>query len=141
MARPERVGPPDEKITINLGPVDLGRVDLLVEEGFYASRTDFIRDAIRRLLDDHKSVLSEAATRRQVVVGFVRLGRSELERARADNERLDIRVVGRFELADDVGADLADEVIDRLSVRGSLRAPRGVLDRLGDKVAKGGRRP
>ena len=79
MARPERTGPPDEKITINLGPVDLGRVDLLVEEGFYGSRTDFIRDAIRRLLDEHKAVLSDAAVRREVTVGFVRLGRSELE--------------------------------------------------------------
>jgi Arc/MetJ-type ribon-helix-helix transcriptional regulator len=141
MARPERVGPPDEKITINLGPVDLGRIDLLVEEGFYASRTDFIRDAIRRLLDDHKAVLSDAATRREVTVGFVRLGRTELEQARTDKERLDISVVGRLELDDDVEPDLADEVIERLSVRGSLRAPTDVLERLGDKVAKGGRRP
>ena len=141
MARPERVGPPDEKITINLGPVDLGRIDLLVDEGYYGSRTDLIRDAIRRLLDEHKAALSEAAVRREVTVGFVRVGRVELERARRDKQRLDIRVVGRFELDDDVAPDLADEAIERLSVRGSLRVSQPVLDRLGDRVAKGGRRP
>lgn len=141
MARPERSGPPDEKITINLGPVDLGRIDLLVEEGFYASRTDFIRDAIRRLLDDHKSVLSDAAIRREVTVGFVRIGKGELERAAAKREKLDIRVVGRLEIGDDVAPDLADKVIERVSVRGSLQAPQKVLDRLGERVAKGGRRP
>ena len=140
MARPERSGPPDEKITINLGPVDLGRIDLLVEEGFYASRTDFIRDAIRRLLDDHKGVLSEAAIRREVTVGFVRLGSSELERAAARKERLDIRVVGRLEIGADVAPELADKAIERVSVRGSLQAPQDVLDRLGARVAKGGRR-
>lgn len=141
MARPERTGPPDEKITINLGPVDLGRVDLLVEEGFYGSRTDFIRDAIRRLLDEHKAVLSDAAVRREVTVGFVRLGRSELEIALREKERLDLRVVGRLEIAEDVTPDLADRAIERIAVRGSLAAPRPVLDRLGEKVSKGGRRP
>ncbi|HEX7166652.1 MAG TPA: hypothetical protein VF230_06705 [Acidimicrobiales bacterium] len=140
MARPEKSGPPDEKITINLGPVDLGRIDLLVEEGFYGSRTDFIRDAIRRLLDDHKAALSDAAVRKEVTVGFVRLARSELERAVAKKQKLDIRVVGRLEIADDVTPALADKVIERVSVRGSLQAPREVLDRLGERVVKGGRR-
>src|SRR5688572_27091095 len=140
MARPERVSPPDEKITINLGPVDLGRVDLLVDEGFFASRTDFIRDAIRRLLDEHKAALSEAATRREVSIGFVRLDRAALEKVKKAKERLDIRIVGRFELDDDVEPDLADDVIERLSVRGSMRAPQAVLERLGDKVTKGGRK-
>jgi hypothetical protein len=76
-----------------------------------------------------------------VTVGFVRLGRAELEQARKDKERLDIRVVGRFELDDEVTPELADSAIERLSVRGSLRVAQPVLDRLGDKVAKGGRRP
>jgi Arc/MetJ-type ribon-helix-helix transcriptional regulator len=140
MARPERSGPPDEKVTINLGPVDLGRIDLLVEEGFYGSRTDFIRDAIRRLLEEHKTVLSDATVRREVTVGFVRLGSGELERAAKKRETLDIRVVGRLEIDDDVSPELADKVIGRISVRGSLQAPRQVLDRLGERVVKGGRR-
>lgn len=140
MARPERTSPPDEKVTINVGPVDLGRIDLLVDEGYYGSRTDLIRDAIRRLLDEHKDALSEAAVRREVTVGFVRLGRADLERARKDKAKLDVRVVGRFELDDDVTADLADAVIARLSVRGSIRVSQRVLDRLGDRVVKGGRR-
>lgn len=141
MARPERTAPPDEKITINLGPVDLGRIDLLVEEGFFGSRTDLIRDAIRRLLDEHKGVLTDAAIRREVTVGFVRISRAELERAAKKKEKLDIRVVGRLEIGDDVSAALAGEVIERVSVRGSLHASRSVLDRLGDRVTKGGRRP
>ena len=98
-------------------------------------------DAIRRLLEEHKTVLSDAAIRREVTVGFVRLGSRELERAATKHERLDIRVVGRLEIGDDVGPDLADETIERLSVRGSLQAPAEVLDRLGDRVTKGGRRP
>lgn len=141
MARPERTGPPDEKITINLGPVDLGRIDLLVEEGFYGSRTDFIRDAIRRLLEEHKAVLSDAAVRREVTVGFVRLGSTELERAVTKKEKLDLRVVGRLEIGDDVSAELAARAIERIAVRGSLHASPAVLERLGDKVTKGGRRP
>ena len=141
MARPERTGPPDEKITINLGPVDLGRIDLLVEEGFYGSRTDFIRDAIRRLLEEHKAVLSDAAVRREVTVGFVRLGSTELERAVKKKEKLDLRVVGRLEIGDDVSAELAARAIERIAVRGSLHASAAVLERLGDKVTKGGRRP
>ncbi len=140
MARPEKSGPPDEKITINVGPVDLGRIDLLVEEGFYGSRTDFIRDAIRRLLEDHKDVLSEAAVRREVTVGFVRIGSDELERAAKNRAKLDIRVVGRLEISDDVSPELADKTIERISVRGSLQAPRQVLDRLGDRVTKRGQR-
>lgn len=140
MARPERTSPPDEKITINLGPVDLGRVDLLVDEGFYGSRTDFIRDAIRRLLDEHKAALSDAAVRREVTVGFVRLSSAELERAAKKKVKLDLRVVGRLELGDDITPDLADSVIERVSVRGSLAASPAVLDRLGDKVTKGGKR-
>src|SRR5438874_1278528 len=139
MARPERSGPPDEKITINLGPVDLGRIDLLVDEGFYGSRTDFIRDSIRRLLDEHKEFLSDAAVRREVTVGFVRLRRGELEQAAANNEKLDIRVVGRLEIGDDVSAELAEQVIEKVSVRGSLQAPPKVLERLGERVIKGGR--
>lgn len=141
MARAERAGPPDEKITINVGPVDLGRVDLLVDEGFYGSRTDFIRDAIRRLLDEHKSALSDAAVRREVTVGFVRLGRAELENARQRKEKLDLRVVGRVELEPDITPELADRVIEQLSVRGSLQAPQAVLDRLGSRVTRGRRAP
>jgi Ribbon-Helix-Helix transcriptional regulator family len=43
--------PDSEKITINLGFVDLGRVDLMVREGFYSNRADFIRTAIRNQLE------------------------------------------------------------------------------------------
>lgn len=137
MARSERASPPDEKVTVNVGPVDLGRIDLLVEEGFFASRTDFIRDAIRRLLDEHKAALEEATTRREVSIGFVRLSARYLEEVKSKNERLDIKVLGAFQLADDVPPELADAVIDRISVLGSLRAPKSVLERLGDKVARG----
>ncbi len=137
MARTQRAGPGDEKITINLGPVDLGSVDLLVEEGFYASRTDLIRAAIRRLLDEHRSVLNDALTRRELTVGFVSFDRQHLEGVRDRRERLDVRVVGVFALDDDVSPELADETLERVWVLGSFRAARAVAERLGDKVARG----
>lgn len=136
MARPERAGPPDEKLSVNLGPVDLGTIDVLVEEGFYATRADFIRSAVRRQLEEHKAAVADAITRREFTVGYVRHNRTDLEAAKKRKQRLDIRVVGVLHLADDIDADLADAVIERLDVLGSLRAPKAVLDRLGDRVSR-----
>jgi len=111
-------------------------VDLLVEEGFYASRTDFIRAAVRRLLDEHKSFLEDAATRREFSVGVVKLGASYLETVRKKKERLELRVVGVLELRDDVTPELADQTIERVNVLGSFRAPPAVIERLGARVSK-----
>lgn len=136
MGRPERAGPADEKLSVNIGPVDLGTIDVLVEEGFYATRADFIRSAVRRQLDEHKSVLDAAITRREFTVGYVRHNAADLRAVKERRQRMDIRVIGVLHLADDIDPDLADEVIERIKVHGTLRAPAAVLARLGERAAK-----
>lgn len=123
-----------EKVTINLGPVDLGRLDILVEQGLYANRTDAIRTALRQLLDHHEAVISEVAVRRSSVVGALALDRSDLMRWKARGERRSLHVIGLLSLASDVDAELAGETIDSLSVRGIFRAPDAVKKALADRV-------
>jgi Arc/MetJ-type ribon-helix-helix transcriptional regulator len=135
MGRTERAAPADEKITINVGPVDLGSMDVLVQEGFYGSRTDLIRTAIRRLLDSHRKSIDDAIVRKNLTVGVVRFGRSDLERLRRKNERLDLRVVGVLQIADDVSPELADAVIERISVLGSWIAPAAVKAKLAARTS------
>src|SRR5919108_6614066 len=120
MGRKERAGPPDEKVTINLGPVDVGRIDFLVEEGFFQSRTDLIRTAVRRLLDDHKGPIETAVTRDTMAVGVVVWNRKALEEMREKGERATIRVMGVLRLTGNIDPDLADEVIESIRVYGHL---------------------
>lgn len=137
MARAERMGPPDEKVTVNLGPVDVGKVDLLVSEGLYGSRTDFIRTAVRRQIEEHELILHEAVLRRQFTIGYVQQGRGDLERLRAKGERLRARVVGVYRLSKDVTPELADDVLEQVWVLGSFRAPQAVKERLRRKIVRG----
>ena len=134
MGRKERAGPPDEKVTINLGPVDVGRIDLLVEEGFYGSRTDVIRTAVRRLLEDHKAPLDEAIVRQAYSVGAVQWNRGAFEELRKKRERVNLRVVGVLRIANNVSPDLADAVIESIRVLGHLSAPAAVRKRLEPKM-------
>jgi Arc/MetJ-type ribon-helix-helix transcriptional regulator len=100
--------PDAEKITINMNVVDLGKVDLLVSEGFYANRTDFIRTAIRNLLDRHEDEVKGTMVRRQLAVGVLHFNRDELERLKASgNTPLTIAIAGLFSLANDVPPELA----------------------------------
>ena len=130
MVPAERVGPEDEKVTINLGPVDLGRIDLLVREGVYSSRTDFIRDAIRSGLDEQKGLVDDVVTRKEYQVGLILHRRADLEKYRAKGERVSIKVVGVYILGADVTVDLVDAVIEELTVLGSLRGPKDVVEHL-----------
>src|ERR1700733_901415 len=98
-----------EKITINLGYVDLGHIDLLVREGFYGNRTDFIRTAIRNQLDRHAEAATKSIRRLQLDLVLRHITRSELETAQNQGEQLDIRVLGLATIAHDVSADLAAE--------------------------------
>lgn len=108
-----------EKLTINLGVVDLGKIDVLVEEGFYGNRSDFIRTAIRNHLQRHEDDMTQTVTRRSMTVGALHLERKDLEQARADRRRLTISVVGVLSIAGDVTVALADETIESVRVRGS----------------------
>jgi Arc/MetJ-type ribon-helix-helix transcriptional regulator len=115
-----------EKITINVGLVDLGQIDLLVDEGFYANRTDFIRTAIRRQLDSRVSVLTDTVERRALVLGTQHLSRRELEELRNAGRQIELRVLGLATIADDVSPELALATIASVEVLGAFRASRAV---------------
>ena len=123
-----------EKITMNLGHVDLGRIDLLVQEGFYSNRTDFIRTAIRNQLTAEQEQVSQSVTRNMLEMGLLDLSRADLEAAQARGETLDIRVVGLARIADDVSVDLALATIGSINVLGALQASRKVKAALKDRV-------
>ncbi len=115
-----------EKITINIGLVDLGQIDLLVDEGFFANRTDFIRTAIRRQLDSRETVVRNTVQRRALVLGTQHLSRRELERLRDAGQQIELRVLGLATVADDVSPELALATIASVEVLGAFRAPRAV---------------
>lgn len=111
-----------EKITINMLPVDLGRVDLLVREGFYQNRTDFIRTAIRSQISVHAETVRQTVSRRELVYGLQHYARRDLEAIRDAGEVIEIKVVGLASIADDVSAELALETIESIVVLGAFRA-------------------
>ena len=111
-----------EKITINLGYVDLGQIDLLVREGFYANRTDFIRTAVRNQLATAATAVNQTVARRTLVLGTALYTRRELEEARAAGRLVQIRVLGLATIADDVTPELALATIESVEVLGALRA-------------------
>ena len=123
-----------EKITINLGYVDLGHIDLLVQEGFFSNRTDFIRTAIRNQLSSHGDVLKQTVARRSMVLGLQRYSREDLERVRAAGEQLHIQVLGLASIDDDVPAKLAAHTIASIAVLGALRASAAVRAALADRI-------
>jgi len=117
-----RKEPESEKITINLGFVDLGHIDLLVEEGFYSNRTDFIRTAIRNQVLTHGEVLKSSVARRSMVLGLQRFTRQDLEKVLAAGEQLHVHVLGLATIDDDVSPQLATRAIASVLVLGALRA-------------------
>jgi Arc/MetJ-type ribon-helix-helix transcriptional regulator len=123
-----------EKITINLGPVDLGQVDLLVREGFYSNRTDFIRTAIRNQLATHADDVRSTVARKTMVLGLQNFTRSDLEAVRAAGERLRINVLGLATIAGDVSPELAAETIESVTVLGAFRASGAVRRALSDRI-------
>ncbi len=123
-----------EKITINLGLVDLGQIDLLVQEGFYSNRTDFIRTAIRNQLTTHAEAVRQTVARRTLVLGLENYTRRDLEAVRESGERLEIKVLGLATIADDVSPELALETIDSIVVLGALRASPAVKAALKDRI-------
>ena len=123
-----------EKITINMGPVDLGQIDLLVREGFYQNRTDFIRTAIRNQLNTHAEVVRQTVVRKELVLGLQHYTRSELEAVRAAGETLEIKVLGLASIADDVSPELALETIASMEVLGAFRASPAVKAALAGRL-------
>ncbi len=123
-----------EKITINLGLIDLGHIDLLVEEGFYSNRTDLIRTAIRNQLGAHAEVLRKTVARRTLVLGLQQYSRQDLEAVRKSKTKLRIQVLGLVRIADDVSPALARETIESIAVLGALQASAAVKAALADRI-------
>ena len=123
-----------EKITINLGLVDLGQIDLLVQEGFYTNRTDFVRTAIRNQLTTHADVVKRMVARKTLVLGMQHYTRYDLEAVRTAGEKLQISVLGLVSIAEDVSPDLALATIDSIEVLGALRASAAVKAALTGRI-------
>ena len=123
-----------EKMTVNVGVVDLGHVDLLVQEGFYSNRSDLIRTALRNQLALHADTVKQTVARRTLTVGLQHFGRADLERAVASGQRLQVQVVGLARIADDVTPDLARAAIDSVTVLGAFQAPAAVRRALADRI-------
>ena len=126
--------PESEKITVNIGIVDLGRIDLLVQEGFYSSRADFIRTAIRNQLEQQKTAVESITMRKSMVIGTLTFNRRELQQKREENEMINVKVIGMFILADDVTPELALDTIQSVTVRGVFKAPEDVKKALESRL-------
>jgi Arc/MetJ-type ribon-helix-helix transcriptional regulator len=124
-----------EKITINLGFVDLGRVDLLVQEGFYSNRTDFIRTAIRNQLSTHGEEVRESITRHTLELGLRHFTRADLEAVKAAGEKLHIKVLGLASIAADVTPALAVATIESINVLGAFHASPEIKAALADRIS------
>ena len=126
--------PDSEKITINLGYVDLGHIDLLVSEGFYANRTDFIRTAIRNQLSTQNEAVRQVVARKMLVLGLQRFGRTDLETVQAAGQTLEIRVLGLASIEDDVTPELAQATIASVTVLGAFHASPAVKAALAGRI-------
>jgi Arc/MetJ-type ribon-helix-helix transcriptional regulator len=122
-----------EKITVNLGIVDLGRIDLLVQEGYYSTRADFIRTAIRNQLDRQQTAVESITTRKSMVIGTLNLTRKDLEQKRETKEMVNVKVIGMLILSDDISPSLALDTIQSITVRGVIKAPEDVKDALAER--------
>jgi len=123
-----------EKITINLGMIDLGQIDLLVSEGFYSNRTDLIRTAIRNQLNTHAEVVRQTVARRSLVLGMHHYSRADLEAAQQAGIRLQIQVLGLASIASDVTVELALATIESISVLGALHASSAIKAALAERI-------
>lgn len=123
-----------EKITINMSAVDLGKVDLLVSEGLYSNRTDFIRTGIRSQLEKHTFEIQQSVTRHSSVIGVLSYSKADLEKRKQKGKKLSLSVIGVLHLHEDIPADLALEVIEEIKVRGMFNASEAVKIALADRM-------
>lgn len=134
VAEARRVAPDTEKLTINLGVVDLGQIDLLVQEGFYSNRTDLIRTAIRNQLTTHAEVVKQTVARKSLVLGLQHYSRTDLEAVQAAGQRLQIQILGLASIATDVTPELASATIESIVVLGALHASAAVKAALAGRI-------
>ena len=123
-----------EKITINMSVVDLGKIDLLVQEGLYSNRTDFIRTAIRSQIKTNDFELQQSVQRHSFGIGVYHFSRQDLEKVKAEGKTLTITAIGLLHLSDDISPELAVETIEKIRVSGVFRAPDAVISALADRI-------
>ena len=126
--------PETEKITINMSAVDLGKVDLLVQEGLYSNRTDFIRTAIRNQLDKHNLEIQQSVIRHSYVIGVLVYDKADLEKLKLKGEKLELKVIGFLHLANDITPELARDVIESIQCHGIFQASDAVRTVLADRM-------
>lgn len=123
-----------EKISINIGSVDLGRIDLLVQEGFYSNRADFIRTAIRNQLERQSTTVDSIKSRKSMVIGTLVYNHHDLEEKKENNEMVNIKVIGMLILADDITPELALDTVQSITVHGVFKAPEDIKEALKDRI-------
>jgi Arc/MetJ-type ribon-helix-helix transcriptional regulator len=126
--------PETEKITINISAVDLGKIDLLVQEGLYSNRTDFIRTAYRNQLDKHNLEIQQSVTRHSYAVGVLIYDQSDFEKRKLKGEKLKLNLIGFLHLTNDISPELAREVVESIQVRGIFQASEAVKAALADRM-------
>lgn len=126
--------PETDKITINMSAVDLGKVDLLVQEGLYSNRTDFIRTAIRNQLDKHNLEIQQSITRHSYVIGVLTYDKRDLEKLKLKGEKLEMKLIGFLHLANDIPPELACEVIESIHCRGIFHASDALKAALAERI-------
>lgn len=126
--------PESEKITINLSAVDLGKIDLLVQEGLYANRSDLIRTAIRNQLDKHNLEIQQSVTRHAYTIGVLAYDKSDFEKYKAKGRKITIKVVGMLHLGKDISPVLARDVVESIQVRGIFHASEELKATLADRM-------
>jgi len=131
---PKTSKPVDEKLTLNIGCVDLGQIDLLVQEGFYANRSDLIRTAIRNQLASHADVVKQVVLRKSIVLGIQHYTAADLLAAQAAGQMLQIRVLGLAVIAPEVTAELALAAIESIAILGALQASPAVKNALRERI-------
>jgi len=126
--------PDSEKMTINISAVDLGKIDLLVQESLYSNRTDFIRTAIRNQLDKHNLEIQQSVTRHSYTIGALVYDKSDLEKRKAKGEKISLNLIGILHLGNDISPELALEVFESIQVRGIFHASEEVKAALADRM-------
>lgn len=126
--------PDTEKITVNLPAVDLGKIDLLVQEGLYSNRTDFIRTAIRSQLEKHSFEIQQTVMRHSFVIGVISYNRADFEKRKEKNDKLKLSIVGMLHLQDDISPELAKEVVEYIRLRGIFLASDEVKAAISDRI-------
>ena len=126
--------PDSEKMTINISAVDLGKIDLLVQESLYSNRTDFIRTAIRNQLEKHTLEIQQSVTRHAYTTGALIYDKSDFEKRKAKGEKIALNLIGILHLGNDISPELAGEVIESIQVRGIFHASEAVKEALADRM-------